>query len=153
MLLTLSFQKFFLIIFYVSKIYLNFVRVESLEWEEMLCLEAAMCSIEIIIIVIYCCYIIMRNSSLTCGYYFPPYLFKILKYYSKFLTLWSFFGSYWAKGKLAQLYFYKKKTTELVLLFHKKTTKLVFLWPKMSQRNFQVLSNSRLMCSKMEHAC
>ena len=41
----------------------------------------------------------------------------------------------------------KKKTTELVLLFHKNITKLVFLWPnpgpkKLQSVNFLVDNNS-----------
>ena len=69
------------------------------------------------------------------------------------LSLWCFFGAYWAKRKLTSWLFmksknefsclfghniiYAKKTTELnwitefVLLFHKKTIKLIFFWPNM----------------------
>ena len=75
------------------------------------------------------------------------------------LLLNTFFGQYWAKGKLTKLYFYEKgervqlsfwpilflmgyiyqgirnnivaKKIELILHFHKTITKLVFHWPNM----------------------
>ena len=53
------------------------------------------------------------------------------------LTLWCFFGSYWA---IRNNIIVAKKTTELVLLFHKKTTKLVFIWFNMNQKRTRLLN-------------